>query len=338
MKRYAIAIAILTALMAGLMLNGCSAPAAGGAPTGLTGTETEMTEVGMTEVGTAEVGTTEAGPSYGTPEADRLIQVRQGGPYGQISIALPDGWDYEAYPIDSDPLSQGQYGIRFYPKGAENGYIEIAYIDMFGVCGTGLEEETSTIAGDPVHIGTYDSHPYWDFITFDGTMDGIVALTYSVEDWWDAHKDQVHDILETLSFDTAVKEGGAFVYAQDSEAAQIDLAFSLQKITPAGATLVFHRYGADSLEGELRYDERFAIEVLEDDAWTPVPVIVEGDYGFHEVAHIIPADGSLEQELDWEWLYGTLAPGRYRLIKTVTEQRGTGEQREHTVRAQFVLN
>lgn len=127
-------------------------------------------------------------------------RVVQGGPFGEISIALPEGWSYEACPMDSDNLMSGMYGIQFHPEGVEEGYIAIVYIDFFGVCGTGLSLEHTQIAGQPVSIGTYDNHTYWDYVSFGEGYEGIVALTYWVEDWWSEYGEQALEILDTLSF------------------------------------------------------------------------------------------------------------------------------------------
>ena len=136
------------------------------------------------------------------------VKVTQGGPYGEITISLPEGWSYEAYPVDSDDLMYGKYGIHFYPEGVNEGYIVLTYYEGFGVCGTGLKEDEITIAGNTSYIGTYDNHDYWDFISFRGKNEGIVALTYCVEEWWNDYGNQVLDILDTLVFDPDVKEGG----------------------------------------------------------------------------------------------------------------------------------
>ena len=138
--------------------------------------------------------------------SDAVTEATQGGPYGEISLSLPEGWKFDLCPTDSGDLHSGMYGIRFYPEGVENGGVELVYTDSFGVCGTGLETKETVIAGMPASIGTYDGHGYWDFITFQEDYEGIVVLTYLADDWWDGYGDQVLDILNTLSFDQSVKE------------------------------------------------------------------------------------------------------------------------------------
>ena len=263
--------------------------------------------------------------------------VSQTGPYGKISISLPEGWGYEACPMDSEKLMYGKYGIHFYPEGAGDGYVELAYTDSFGVCGTGLSEETVTVAGVSANIGTYDDHEYWDFIVFQGECDGIVALTYSVDGWWNEYGGQVMEILDTLSFDQSVKEGGAYIYHEESEIPRIGLYLTLKEISPAGATLVFQQYDADAPTGELTYGDDFTLEIQQGDAWESIPVIVKGDYGFNSIAYTIPAGESTETRMSWEWLYGELPPGEYRIGKTVHDFRESGDYDEYTVYGHFIL-
>lgn len=273
-----------------------------------------------------------------TSEPTAYTDIEQGGPYGKISISLPEGWDYELCPIDSDNLIYGMYGIHFYPIDADDGYVALVYEDNFGVCGTGLEEEAVTIAGNPANIGTYDNHSYWDFIAFGGEYGGIVALTYSVDDWWSDYGTRVLDILETLSFDQDDKEGGAYVYSKESEADKIGMYLSLKNISRTGATLVFHQYDAKAPTGELQYGTEFALEILKDGKWEDAPITIEGDYGFQALAFMIPAGELTEAELPWEWLYGELEAGQYRVKKSITDFRGTGDYDKYTVYAHFILN
>lgn len=273
-----------------------------------------------------------------TANADTIVS--QGGPYGKITLSIPDGWCHEICPIDSEQEIYGLYGIRFYPEDVTDGYIAVNYIDSFGVCGTGLEQKNLSIAGQPVNIGTYDNNVYWDFITFEGDYSGVVALTYSVDGWWETYSDQVTDILNTLSFDPDTREGGAYIYNNDYDLAldQIGLSFTLKNISSTGATLVFRIYDTDAPTGELEYGDDFLLEIQKDGIWEEVPIHLEGNYAFNSIAYVIPTEGNSERELDWEWLYGALAPGTYRIKKSIQDFRGSGDYDKYTAYAQFILN
>lgn len=300
--------------------------------------QSELIQFELKKENTDETASVDPPAEDAPTETSADTTVSQGGPYGKISLSIPDGWRYETCPMDSGETDYGLYGIRFYPEDVTDGYISLNYADSFGVCGMGLATEKATIAREPANIGTYDNNIYWDFIAFKDDYDGIVALTYSVDEWWETYSEQVMDILNTLSFDSAAKEGGAYINNNKYDLDQIGLSFTLKNISPAGATLVFYNYDADAPTGELEYGDDFWLEIQKDNVWEEVPVTLEGNYGFHAIAYVIPAKGCSEQELNWEWLYGTLAPGTYRIRKSIHDFRGSGDYDEYTAYAQFILN
>ncbi|MDE7248372.1 MAG: hypothetical protein K2N82_00490 [Lachnospiraceae bacterium] len=339
MKKKRSMILLLSALLLGLTLCGCRDRSVPESPTD---SVSVMNTFSPETQGASEIlEASEAGNLAGNiSESETLFpaEAAQGGPYGKITISLPEGWGFEAYPMDSENLIYGMYGIHFYPEDVKEGYIEVAYIKPFGVCGTGLKSENADIAGQQASIGTYDEHEYWDFISFQGEYEGVVAYTYSVDSWWDKYHEQVWDILNTLSFLPSEREGGAYIYHGESEITALGLDFSLKNISSAGATLVFHQYDPDAPTGELDFGDEFELEVQNDGKWERVPDILEGEYGFNDIAHVIAAGQSLEVELSWEWIYGKLPAGEYRIKKEIFDFRGTGDYDKYTVYAHFILN
>ena len=84
-----------------------------------------------------------------------------------ICMRLPifEDWEYEL--IESDVP-----GIRLWRTGDLKGYAELLYYDMFGVCGTGLEEKEAEFpSGRQARVGYYDGASDWDFVIFD--VDGF---------------------------------------------------------------------------------------------------------------------------------------------------------------------
>lgn len=337
MKKCAKKFILLSMLWTGLSFAGCGSTPPPEQPE-KNAIETSLTEYSDENAAETMISSLPDETAATSAETSADTTVSQGGPYGKISLSIPDGWRYETCPMDSGETDYGLYGIRFYPEDVADGYISLNYTDSFGVCGTGLATEKATIAGEPANIGTYDNNIYWDFISFQDDYDGIVALTYSVDDWWETYSEQVMDILDTLSFDSATREGGAYVNNNEYDLDQIGLSFTLKNISPAGATLVFCNYDADAPTGELEYGDDFLLEIQKDSVWEEVPVTLEGNYGFHAIAYVIPAEGCSDQELNWEWLYGTLAPGTYRIRKSIHDFRGSGDYDEYTAYAQFILN
>lgn len=97
------------------------------------------------------------------------------------------------------------------------------------------------------------------------------------------------------------------------------------KVTPTGLTLVCSQSGGNSA-GKLNTGSYYILEVLEDNQWKAVEILPQKhDVAWTQEAWIIPMDDSTEWEVDWEWLYGQLPPGNYRIGKEIMNFRGTGD-------------
>ena len=59
---------------------------------------------------------------------------------------------------------------------------------------------------------------------------------------------------------------------------------------------------------------------------------------FDAIAHIIQKDSPCEMVIDFEWLYGKLEPGRYHIVKTITDFRGSGDYTDYIYTAEFTVN
>lgn len=111
---------------------------------------------------------------------------------GDLSLAIPGDWEYTLEPGEDNSLM-----IALHPAGAV-GALKIGYMPYFGVCGTGLTEKQTTIAGMEANVGYYDGGKDWTFITFRVDGETYVVLKDSVGGWWSDHADTVDQILETI--------------------------------------------------------------------------------------------------------------------------------------------
>lgn len=324
-RRYAVVVGMML-----LLLTGCA-----GTEETVTSNETET---GQEEVLTQEtVQEPETSPEEPeTGEAKESERVVQDGPYGRISLTIPEGWAYETCPVGDERLLSAAYGIQFHPADVTEGYIEVGYHTNFGVCGTGLSEETTTLAGDSARIGYYDGNSAWGFISFDGKNKQIVALSSNVDTWWQRSGVEVMTILDSLSFDTAQQSGAIGVDDEDSGIPEIALTVFPKEISAQGCTLVFTQYDREAAT-ELSFGEDFRIEEQKDGKWQEAETVVQGEYGFDAVAHSIRLEDTTEYVYDWEWLYGTLEPGEYRIAVNVNDLRAAGDYDSYTLYAHFIL-
>ena len=239
------------------------------------------------------------------------------GPYGQISVYLPDTWTAEAAPMDSGKLTYGLYGLILKPADAPADHIELTCTDSFGVCGTGLSEEKRELAGTEAVIGTFDGHAHWDFIAFPGgeAQAQVVAQHTDGYSWTAAIWNEAMAILDTMRFDRSVAEGGAGQYIPESENDETAVFMDVSHVTASGLTVRFRQCDERDYD-EIFFGEGYTLSRLEGDGWTEVPAVID-DWAFTAEAILIPALGETELETDWEWLYGRLTPGTYRITKTV---------------------
>jgi hypothetical protein len=180
---------ILPILLTGILLCGC----------GVTKTAVPETSTKTEVPGTTQDTQSEPVLSTETTEAEGTTATVQ-GPYGSVSLTIPYGWSYTICNVDDDNLLSAEYAIQFSPEKEANGYIEVGYHTSFGVCGTGLEEEETTLAGYSARIGYYDGSKVWSFVTFGGAHEGIVALSIENEEWEQKEQDEVLSILDTLVY------------------------------------------------------------------------------------------------------------------------------------------
>ena len=129
-----------------------------------------------------------------------------------------------------------------------------------------------------------------------------------------------------------------FINSEESQIPEIALSVSLKDISPTGATLVFDQYDADAPKGQLEHGSEFVIEVLKNGEWKRAPITIEGDWGFTLLAYILPCEEVTEMKIDWEWLYGELEPGEYRIRHGVDDFIESGVYDSYTVYAHFILD
>ena len=302
-------ISALTLTATVLALTGCGGvatlplestqPVADG--TEITADEKEKPDEGATQVDLQETkGTT----------------VTQPGPYGSITLTIPDGWEYHECSAGDDALFGSSYGIQICPVG-QKGCVEIGYCEAFGVCGTGLEEKHETVAGADANIGYYDGSKIWSYVVFRGDNEKIVAETWDVDAWWNldatnllTYGDQVMQILDTLQYDASTQTGAIGVYDEDSGNDEIGVQTVIRKVSKTAATVEFMRHDPQ-LEGEYMTGEYFSIEKKNGNQWEELDA--KDDVAFKDIGIVIPQEDGVSHEYDWTDLYGELEPGDYRI-------------------------
>lgn len=103
------------------------------------------------------------------------------------------------------------------------------------------------------------------------------------------------------------------------------IVLSVENVTPTGMKLVITQSGGEPT-GELQTGSNYVLEQRSGDSWTDVePLLQEFEIAWEAVAYLIPMDDTIEMDISWEWLYGTLPAGEYRLGKEIMDFRGPGD-------------
>ncbi len=101
------------------------------------------------------------------------------------------------------------------------------------------------------------------------------------------------------------------------------LTLSVKDVTPTGLTLVCTQNGGNPT-GRLTCGTDYRLLVSENGKWKNVPTVLE-EYGWDDLGYRLLEGKDTEFELSWEWLYGTLTAGTYRLAKEFSDHRGPGD-------------
>ena len=269
-----------------------------------------------TEITTDEKEKPDEGATQVDLQETKGTTVTQPGPYGSITLTIPDGWEYHECSAGDDALLGSSYGIQICAVG-QKGCVEIGYCDAFGVCGTGLEEKHETVAGADANIGYYDGSKIWSYVVFRGDNEKIVAETWDVDAWWNldatnllTYGDQVMQILDTLQYDASTQTGAIGVYDEDSGNDEIGVQTVIRKVSKTAATVEFMRHDPQ-LEGEYMTGEYFSIEKKNGNQWEELDA--KDDVAFKDIGIVIPQEDGVSHEYDWTDLYGELKPGDYRI-------------------------
>lgn len=100
-------------------------------------------------------------------------------------------------------------------------------------------------------------------------------------------------------------------------------------------TLVCNQLGGEPT-GDLQTSTYYFVEKQMNEEWVTVEMLPsEYEIGWDAVAWIIPMDETIEWEVNWEWLYGELPDGKYRVGKEIMDFRGTRDYNTKIYYANF---
>lgn len=110
------------------------------------------------------------------------------------------------------------------------------------------------------------------------------------------------------------------------------VSMTLVDVSRTGARVEF----LNETDLQVEFGEEYRLQAPGNGGWEDVPYKAD-DAAFHSIGYTMPKGQPVEWEADWEWLYGTLEPGHYRLVKEVMDFRGTGDYTNYRLAAEFEI-
>lgn len=135
-------------------------------------------------------------------------------------------------------------------------------------------------------------------------------------------------------------ENEANMPAIDKDEAQPNtwgITLEAENVTPTGLTIVCRQSGGENVS-ELHTGSYYVLQRSEGAEWVDVAYLPQDyDIAWTSEAWIIQKDGTTKWDVNWEWLYGELPTGEYRIGKTITNFRGPGDSDSEMVYAEFTI-
>jgi hypothetical protein len=162
----------------------------------------------------------------------------------------------------------------------------------------------------------------------------VLAVAGCVEEEINADKETIDKgPTEIENNQTEEKDNGIPLNEVEDDTWGIQL--NATKITPTGMTLVCKQSGGEPT-GELLTGSYLILEESINEQWLPVEMTPsEYERAWTDEAWIIPMNDTVEWEVSWEWLYGELPDGNYRIGKKIMDFRSAGNYDEKIYYATF---
>lgn len=116
------------------------------------------------------------------------------------------------------------------------------------------------------------------------------------------------------------------------------LTLSAKDVTSTGMTMVFTQSGG-KVTGHLSTAVRYQLRMLTDYGWVNVEQVLPEEEVYWDLsARAIPLEGTVETQVDWEWLYGQLTPGSYRISQEIRDYRNDADYDETVMWLEFEIH
>ncbi|MGE7949300.1 immunoglobulin-like domain-containing protein [Lysinibacillus sp. NPDC093688] len=104
-------------------------------------------------------------------------------------------------------------------------------------------------------------------------------------------------------------------------------------VSSTGLTVTFE----NNSDKQIIYGEHFLLEKKIKGKWYQVPFALDGNPAFKDIGYSLDSSGVKEWKVDWDWLYGSLDNGEYRIVKEILNFRSAGDYDKYHLTAEFTV-
>ena len=171
-----------------------------------------------------------------------------------------------------------------------------------------------------------------------GVMDG--EITSSVNEGEQPVKDNQSNFGKGYGYQRGFVEGRIEVSIEgkwcvfSKEEVDWGITLSTQDETSTGVVILCTQAGGNPT-GELQTGGWYILETLQDGVWKAAPCLAQ--VAWTQEAWVISPDSTAKWEVDWDWLYGELPTGIYRIGKRFMDFRNTGNYDSKMFYAEFAI-
>ncbi len=113
----------------------------------------------------------------------------------------------------------------------------------------------------------------------------------------------------------------------------IEVSMAFSRLDADGGTLAI----TNTSDKDLDFGEDYKLYVWKEETWQEYPVKDDKNYAFNAVAFMLDAGKTVEWDVNWSIMHGTLPEGRYKIEKNIDEMLEPGNFNRYNVSCQFVI-
>jgi hypothetical protein len=114
------------------------------------------------------------------------------------------------------------------------------------------------------------------------------------------------------------------------------LTITAENVTASGLTLVVKQSGGIPA-GTLTTGQPYFIQRAENNNWIPMEPLLEA-WGWTTEAWVISMNDTARWDISWEWLFGKLQPGHYRIGKDIYLETVPGSREQAVYYVEFEIS